>query len=81
MHVRYSNRYSNSCVKYLRKVDIILQAMYTNLTTLGRDIPVSNGRYELDAQNYQCSGQDCYSYEVGLVEVRLQDKYIPQRYK
>lgn len=81
MHVRYSNRYSSSCVKYLRKVNLILQATYTELTTLGRDIPVSNGRYELDAQKYQCSGEDCHNYEVGLVEVELQDKYTPQRYK
>jgi hypothetical protein len=55
--------------------------MYTPLTTLGKDVPAGRGTYVLDPQNYQCSGQDCYNYEVGLVEVRLQDDYTPNKHK
>lgn len=56
-------------------------AMYAKLATLGNDIPVGKGRFELNPQEHQCSGQNCYSYEVGLVEVKLQDQYIPHSYK
>ncbi|XP_060564063.1 sushi domain-containing protein 2-like isoform X2 [Ruditapes philippinarum] len=57
------------------------EGMYTPLTTLGKDVPAGRGTYVLDPQNYQCSGQDCYNYEVGLVEVRLQDDYTPNKHK
>ncbi|XP_053399387.1 sushi domain-containing protein 2-like isoform X2 [Mercenaria mercenaria] len=54
---------------------------YSLLITLGKDIPAARGRYTINPQDYQCSGQDCYNYEVGLVEVRLQDQFVPHSHK
>ncbi|XP_060564061.1 sushi domain-containing protein 2-like [Ruditapes philippinarum] len=57
------------------------KAIYKPLITLGKDVLASTGRYEFEVSNYQCSGQDCFEYEVGLVEVKLQDKFTPTKNK
>ncbi|XP_060604750.1 sushi domain-containing protein 2-like [Ruditapes philippinarum] len=57
------------------------KAIYKPLITLGKDVPASNGEYEFEARNYQCTGQDCFEYEVGLVEVKLQEKFTPTKNK
>jgi hypothetical protein len=62
-------------------VGVLLQAIYKPLITLGKDVPASNGEYEFEASGYQCTGQDCFEYEVGLVEVKLQDKFTPTKNK
>ncbi|XP_060604753.1 sushi domain-containing protein 2-like isoform X2 [Ruditapes philippinarum] len=57
------------------------KAIYKHLIILGKDVPASIGEYEFEISNYQCSGQDCFEYEVGLVEVKLQDKFTPTKNK
>ncbi|KAL4230851.1 hypothetical protein ACF0H5_011225 [Mactra antiquata] len=57
------------------------KAQYTPLTMLGTNIRNFDGQYTIDAQDYQCTDDDCFNFEVGLLEVTLIDQFTPQEYR
>ncbi|XP_045204399.2 sushi domain-containing protein 2-like [Mercenaria mercenaria] len=57
------------------------EVVYSNLATLGKNIPATSGQFTFDPRDIQCSGQTCYDYGVALVEVRLHEEYVPNSHR
>lgn len=55
--------------------------MYKKVTTLAAGIQASVGLYDLQPDDIQCTGTVCTEFEIGLLEVVLQDGTLPQAYK